>query len=133
MVLAEIWSRYPEVLEGKLVKLIGKKDGGLRAIVLFRSIFRIHSRIRQGAVREWEAERCASAKFNNAPCRRISDDVYRSWIRSYIGSAEGKWTCEILWDLKKAFENVDRAILWQKGKEHGYPLDILRLSMRSYA
>ena len=28
MVLAEIWGKYPDVLEANLVKLIGKKDGG---------------------------------------------------------------------------------------------------------
>ncbi len=48
-------------------------------------------------------------------------------VRSCLSSS-GKWTCEVLWDLKKAFENVDRNLLWKKAEEAGYPLDIVRLS-----
>ncbi len=103
--LAEVWGRYPAQLENKLVKLIGKKDGGLRPIVLFRSLFRVHARARQGEVRKWEQEHAGDAKFNSAPRRRINDDMYRIWLRRCIN--DEKITTEVLWDLKKAFENVD--------------------------
>ncbi len=40
MIVAEIWGQYPSSLENKQVKW-------LRPIVLFRSMFRVHARVRQ--------------------------------------------------------------------------------------
>ncbi len=38
----ELGGCYPRSLESVIVKLLVKKDGGFRPIMLFRSMFRIH-------------------------------------------------------------------------------------------
>jgi hypothetical protein len=39
---------------------------------------------------------------------------------------------DLLWDLRNAFENVSREKLWGFGKQFGYPVDLLRMSISSY-
>ena len=36
------------------------------------------------------------------------------------------------WDLQKAFDHVDRKILWSKAREADYPMGILATSLNSY-
>ena len=43
-----------------------------------------------------------------------------------------KSSADLLWDVRKAFDNVNRETLWGQGLRHGYPMDILRLSIASY-
>ena len=43
-----------------------------------------------------------------------------------------KSAADLLWDVRKAFDNVNRETLWGQGKRHNYPMDILRLSIASY-
>ena len=123
---------YPRVLEQKLVKLLVKKDGGTRPIMLFRTLYRIHAKARGEIARRWEAREAAGPSFNNSPQRRIGDVVYRQAVRNAIAEAEGRHIVEVCWDFKKAFEHVQRPLLWQKAKQQGYPLALLRMSLRSY-
>jgi hypothetical protein len=66
--------------------------------------------------------------------RQVTDATYRLMVRQDTsrGKHEGTAAADLLWDIRKAFENVDREILWEKGKNNGYPLDVLRLSLASY-
>ena len=41
-------------------------------------------------------------------------------------------TVEFLWDVQKAFDQVDRAMLFRKARDLGYPMHVLRLSLDSY-
>ena len=123
---------YPQVLEQKLVKLLVKKDGSTRPIMLFRTLYRIHAKARGEVVRRWEAKEAAGSSYNNSPNRRIGDVVYRQAVRNAIAAAEGRHVVEVCWDFKKAFEHVQRPLLWQKAQAQGYPMALLRMSLRSY-
>ena len=77
---------YPRFLEQVVVKLLAKKDGGSRPIMLFRCLFRVHCKARKGIVTKWEKEVAAGKAFNNAPKdRRLhlqSSNEARSGIKA---------------------------------------------------
>ena len=47
---AEIYGMYPGPLACKLVKLLAKKDGTSRPIMLLRTIYRVHSKVRKNVI-----------------------------------------------------------------------------------
>ncbi len=62
--LWELGGCYPRFMEAVIVKLLVKKDGGSRPIMLFRSVFRIHCKARKGFATKWETTKAAGAMFN---------------------------------------------------------------------
>ena len=131
--LAEAVGNYPPSMRSALVALIDKADGGLRAITLFRSAYRVHSKLRSKVVKEWAKTKTHPA-INMAAGRHVMDATYRMLMRQDGSNATGSPSCaaDLLWDVRKAFDNVNRATLWGQGNRHNYPVDILRLSIASY-
>jgi hypothetical protein len=66
--------------------------------------------------------------------RQVLDGTYRLVVRQLLQlEAKPKSSAvDLLWDLRKAFENVSREKLWAFGKQFGYPIDLLRMSISSY-
>ena len=125
----------------KLIKLLANKDGTPRPVMLFRTVYRAHAKVRKPIVTKLELERAAGRGFNNSPGENIIDEVYRTSLRNVLAmvraehegwSEEAGHTLEILWDLRKAFEQVDRQRLWEKGESIAYPPVLLRLSLRTH-
>ena len=73
------------------------------------------------------------AIFNNSGGRRIADGIWRLAWRNYLKLGDHKHAAEIMWDLKKAFETLDRDTLWEMGLRFDYPMDVLRVSLGTYA
>ncbi len=77
--------------------------------------------------------------FNNAPGSKMGDSMYRAALRHAVAAREGRQgrgeyhAIEILWDLAKAFDKVDRSRVSAEGHRLGYPIAWLRLSLGSYS
>ena len=114
-----------------LVNLLPKPDGDQRPI-LFRSGFRVWTRLTQGRVKQWAHQYMPDSFINNAAGRRPGDAVWRSLVRSDLELAAGRYVIECLWDVSKAFDRVPRDKLVHTAVSLGYPMELLRLSLASY-
>jgi hypothetical protein len=127
-----IWERtllWPTQEQEQITTLIPKQDGGLRPIALFRTIFRVVGRIRADACRSWSSEQ-RGAVYNNGGNRQIGDSTWREQTRSL--RKEHGVSAELLVDLKKAFEHVDRRLLFSLAASQKYPSRARVLSLTSY-
>ncbi len=89
------------------------------------------ARARRVHVRDWFAEWSrARPEINRAPGRHTTDAIWRTMVRQSLG--EDKAFLEWTWDLQKAFDHVDRGLLWQAAGRHGYPKSVLATSLVSY-
>jgi hypothetical protein len=74
---------------------------------------------------------------NMAAHRHTADGVYR-WLLRHATAGDHRHpqtppAATILWDFKKAFENVRRDLLLQAAQKFAYPVWWLRLSLASYS
>jgi hypothetical protein len=131
--IAELVGDYPIHLRGALVTLIDKTDGGLRPITLFRAVYRLHAKARAPSVRQW-ARTLRHPAINMAEHRQVLDGTYRLVVRQLLKQEANPKTslADLLWDLRKAFENISRGKLWGFGNQYKYPVDLLRISISSY-
>ena len=74
--IATFFAYYPLALGKMAVKLIDKKDGTFRPIILFRSLFRLHGRLLARITRKWEAVSLATSPFGNNQGRETLDSVF---------------------------------------------------------
>ena len=51
---------------------------------------------------------------------------------SMVQDEEELHAAELLWDIRKCYENVLHADLQQQAREQGYPMSLLRVSLSSY-
>ena len=58
--------------------------------------------------------------------------VWRNLIRGDIAVDNNQHVVELLWDVSKAFERVQRQKLINLATDLGYPTNQLRLSLHSY-
>ena len=49
-----------------------------------------------------------------------------------VHDVEELHAAELLWDIRKCYENLLHAELQQQAKEQGYPMSLLRVSLSSY-
>ncbi len=111
-----------------LVHLIPKEGGGRRPIGLLARLVRWWERLRAPAIQRWRTEH--SRPFNwAAPGRSAEKAVWEVSLRDEAAMARGMCSAATLVDLVKAFEHVPLETLWANGKEHGFPLQVLRLVM----
>jgi hypothetical protein len=64
--------------------------------------------------------------------RQTLDGAWRAQVRSDIAHNDKQHSLEILWDVKKCYENVRHADLVDQGRKQGYPMALLRVSIASY-
>ena len=64
--------------------------------------------------------------------RQTLDGAWRAQVRAKTAGVNGQHSVEILWDVRKAYENIKHADLVSQGREQGYPEWILRISLSSY-
>ena len=115
------------------VILIPKDSGGLRPIMLFGTLTRVMMKAYYGAAVEWQ-NNFKDAEINMAPGRGVGDATWRQQIRRELfqeGLAKHHGG-EVLLDLMKCYEHVDREILIKWGQFFGYPGAYLRFSIAAY-
>jgi hypothetical protein len=100
--LFHLFDRYgwPPSEQLVLTVLIPKKDGGLRPIALFWSLYRIYSKARAYEARSWAAGPGCSSLCNNGANRWVGDGTWRNQIRT--GTDRTNHRADFLLDLKKA-------------------------------
>ena len=86
----------------------------------------------QRQVRRWARAKLTTAWFNNLGGKRPGDAVWRGLVRSRSATEDGAKVAEVMWDVSKAFDRVRHGDLVRRAASLGYPLDILRISLRSY-
>ena len=116
-----------------VVKLIPKPDGGRRPIGLYQEVFRVWSKARQPLVRAWQARFITDAVVHMQQGRQIGDAAWRARVRALDATDRGRTVIEAMWDLRKCFEHVPHDKLVEQASRLGFPMDILRVSVASYA
>ncbi len=85
-------------------------------------------------VRKW-VDTVPDMGINRRPGRKVGDSTCRLQVRESLGLGifEGKqFSAEVLADLTKADEGVDGQALIDKAKRHGFPLNVLFISLSAY-
>ena len=75
----------------------------------------------------------SDAFLNNAAGRSPGGSVWRAMIRARTAMAQCSYVAEVLWDVSKAYDRVNRRKLIHTAVGLNNPISILRLSMASYA
>jgi hypothetical protein len=130
----EYFGDFPPSLREVLVKLIPKAGSqDTRPIGLYKGFFRIWSRARAELVREWVTTVPEYASVvNMLPGRCTSDAVWRAQVLSTVQEEDGLHSAEVLWDIRKCYENVLHSKLKTQAAAQKYPMPILRVSLSSY-
>ena len=69
---------------------------------------------------------------NMLPGRCTTDAVWRAQVMAMVQDVEELHAAELLWDIRKCYENVLHAELQEQAREQGYPMALLRVSLSSY-
>jgi hypothetical protein len=107
-----MWAGFQEET---LVSLIPKPDGDRRPILLYNALYRVWAKRAQDEVTRWAEEKLKGTSINNAACRITGDGLWRTAVRDNMAIDGGGYSAEMMWDITKAFDNVDRLKLLQKG------------------
>ena len=73
------------------------------------------------AVRKWAKLNASDPCINNGAGRAPGDMVWRNLVRGDIAVDNNKHVVELLWDVSKAFERVQRQKLIELATDLGYP------------
>ncbi len=132
MVRIERVGTWPGQVMMVLVHLIPKEAGGRRPIGLLASVVRWWEKIRGPEVQRWRVQH--ARPFNwAAPGRSAEKAVWQVSLRDEAAAARGQSSASSMLDLVKAFEHIPLETLWKKGREHSFPLVILRLVLEMCA
>jgi hypothetical protein len=113
-----------------LTVLFPKKDGGLRPIALFRSLYRVYSKARAQEARAWAAGPGKSSLCNNSSGRWVGNGTWRNQVRT--GMDHHSHRTEYLLDLKQASEHVTHNDLIRAAKAVDYPAHLVRTAIIAY-
>jgi hypothetical protein len=85
--------------------LIPKRDGGLRPIALFRTLYRLYSRADTHLAKQWASTTASSTTGNNATGRWVGDSTWR--IQARANTTRHLHRAEFLLDLKRHLSMCD--------------------------
>ena len=105
---------------------------GVRPITLFRTVIRIMARAKAWRATKW-LEQHSPSYLNTCRGRRVGDAMWRTQLRALLGARDGQHSAEVLVDLHKAFELVNRGKLIEAAVATGYPCDALVWGFGMYA
>ncbi len=128
--LFESTATWPKQEQCVITTLIPKTDGGLRPIALFRTVYRVYSKIRVLEVKQWAMSQ-QGYQFNNAQGRWVGDSTWRNQVKAAL-QEQNCTMLEMLLDVKKAFEHVLRSQLIGMAKLTNYPMAQLISSLLAY-
>jgi hypothetical protein len=126
----EATATWPKQERCVITTLIPKTDGGLRPIALFRTVYRVYSKIRAFEVKQW-ANGQQGYQFNNAQGRWVGDSTWRNQVKAALKETNCTML-EMLLDVKKAFEHVMRNQLIGMARQTNYPMAQLITSLLAY-
>ena len=127
--LVELFGDFPKKTRGLQVRLITAKR---RPIGWYKGLFRVWAASRRKLVRLWEEKWAGQACFNTGAGKAVGDGVWRAAVRSNLEVDKGRHYAEVLYDVRKCFENVNFSTLRRNAAAVGYPEVLLRVSLHSY-
>ncbi len=88
----------------------------------YRSLYRVLARARRDKVLDWfRGGSAVRPEVSLALGRHSTDAVWRSLDGQDLGGPL-TYFVEYNWEFQKAFDHVDRGLLWKAAVEQGYPL-----------
>ena len=116
---------WPSLEAAAMTVMIPKVTSeGERPITLFRTVVRVMAKAKSWRAAGW-LEDNSPEYLNMARGRRVGDGMWRTQLRALISEEQGQQSNEVMLDLHKAFELVQRDKLLEAGILAGYPLDAL--------
>jgi hypothetical protein len=97
--LFEATATWPKQEQCVITTLIPKTDGGLRPIALFRTVYRVYSKIRVLEVKQWAMSQ-QGYQFNNAQGRWVGDSTWRNQVKAAL-QEQNCTMLEMLLDVEK--------------------------------
>ncbi len=111
-----------------VLKLLGKKQGGSRAIAVIASFARLLMNLLKEEVRDWD--RAVGSTDDSALAgRRPLDETARRVLRTEVAGLTGKHVIMLLWDMAKFYDTLDPSVLAELAMTAGFPLDQLALGL----
>ena len=128
---AEASGQWPNLVTTNLIHLIPKPSGGRRPIGVMATLVRLYERVRRGVVVQWRSNTAEACNYMTGGKSAV-DAVWVQSVRDEAVQEKGLVSASALLDLIKAFECVRLDVVWEAGRRLGFPLAILRLSLRAY-
>ena len=127
----EFYGDFPLCIREVLIRLIPKPASqDTRPIGLYTGFFRLWARARAQTIRDWTTTVPEYAEIvNMLPGRCTTDAVWRAQVMGMVADVEELHAAELLWDIRKCYENVLHAELQEQAREQGYPMALLRVSL----
>ncbi len=111
-----------------IMRLLGKKQGGSRAIAIISSFARLVLRLTKEEVRQWDL--AAGSDDDTALAgRRPLDETARRVMRTEVAGLTGRQAVLLLWDMANFFDTLDPSVLADAAVGAGFPLDQLALGL----
>ncbi len=131
LMLLESLGMWPDVLRTILMHLLGKKDGGTRPIGVLPTLVRIWERARKPIAWAWREK--FNRKYDFACAGGTAQEaVWRQALCDEAADGLGRQSASTLLDLKKAFEYVRLWIAWERAKQTGFPLRMMRMILEAF-
>ena len=128
--VCEVSGCWPSQTALALIHLIPKSAGGRRPIGVLAALVRLWERARKPVVDDWK--RTCSRQYDwMATGKGAERSVWAQALYEEAAAADGKATASVYIDLVKAFEQVLLAHVWDRGRAHGMPLQILVLALEA--
>lgn len=121
---------WPSQAALALIHFIPKATGGRRPIGVLAALIRLWERARKGAVDEWRRT-CSRPYDWMAAGRGAERSVWAQALYEEAAAADGLATASVYLDLVKAFEQVVLAHVWDSGRKHMMPTQILVLALEA--
>ena len=109
------------------------QKASLRPVAWYPSLYRVWSKMRLYYIKEWQSKYIEiHSSFGSGKNKSAIDIVWKhAWKAEAAQSAQQTFAC-LLSDVYKCYECVDHQKLVQAGRQHNYPLVLLRLAIASY-
>ncbi len=128
----ELLGSLPVQISLVTMPLIGKAQGGYRAIGMVAAVLRVWARARRHLADAWEDKHRRSfwsADKGNSPL----DTVWRQEVRQEAAVSDGRQGAALLYDLDSFYETIDRDLLLQRARRTNFPEAIVRVCLALYA
>ena len=104
------------------MRLIPKDAGGLRPILIFRTLYRLWARARVDGCRKWAGDWLTDPCWNNFGGRRPGDAVWRQLVQAEQDGDDDLGRAAVQLDISKMFDRVDHRLLVEAAARIKYPM-----------
>ena len=132
MTLMEIIGQVPSQYRLIIFKALGKLSGGTRLIASLSGIYRLWSRARVPLIREWAARHERKYLYAGVGMGSV-DAVQDAMAEDEVARTDGSFSCSVLDDVSKCYEEVEHAVAVESALALDFPLRVLKVIMDMYS